>query len=142
MDDFFTEITGPQSFGSRGGTTASRFTGGPVGISQYAYIVRFDKEPDKAGWDFFARPNHISKDQKLKACLGTFRLSVIVDCDGAKPGRKEINVDYRGSWNPPNHTMLNRSDAESCWGTRDGYGSIPKATKIAYRRGGSLGTLA
>jgi hypothetical protein len=71
----------------------------PFGASQYADLVRFDKEPDKAaGWDFYAKPNHIARDQKLKAYRGTYRFSVIVACDGARPATKDINVDYNGDW--------------------------------------------
>ena len=69
----------------------------PYGHSQYGDIVHFSKH--EPGWIFFAKPNYITRDIKLKEYRGTLRVSVLVACDGAKPKTKNIYVDYNGDWN-------------------------------------------
>jgi hypothetical protein len=67
----------------------------PYGTAHYVDVVVFSKH--EPGWRFPVKL--FASQQELTRYKGTYRLTVLVTSDGAKPVSRQIDVTYHGDWN-------------------------------------------
>jgi hypothetical protein len=68
----------------------------PAKVKHYVDLVRFSKHAP--GWKFMTKPGLYSSLATLANHIGTYRFTVVVAADDAKPQTAKICVDYNGDW--------------------------------------------